>query len=503
MFVGGGGCWPGDGSVSAESNHQFHWMPALYSGWLHSMRDVQTEPGADCSAVTGVAGDTNIVKGLANCSGAVAEIVPGSTPVAIPGDPSWMFGYPLVFSYQHRYFADERLAKELYPGIKAFADYLKRMADAGKTGMLTWVKCEHRSVCGACCASVQHPDSVRINDADGDWLEPGRTPSVPIIGEMGTGFNFGQTLRIVRDTATALGRSQDAAVYGAAHAKIQRLYHEIYWNASIGTYGNGQQTALVYALYLGAVPAANVPKIFAKLLARIQMTDVPPPPREQQDAARKDVAIALAVDSWHGPIKADYGDTDCPNMGCHGGSTAPLSVRQCEALCDQQKGCNAFNHGGYGCCLRACAPGKQIKSNRTGQGCCSYNRGGPAPPPCASFKTQSECHGPFCLWDATKHACQLPPPPPPPTPPPPCAAFNVTTCVMARCVWNTTLHECQTRPPPPFVPPRQQCKSPPCIGKHSTHVKSFRSYCVSASVHSWANDPISPSQILGSLQRSG
>ena len=65
-----------------------------------------------------------------------------------------MFGYPLVFSYQHRYFADERLATELYPGVKAFADYLKRMADAGKTGMLTWVKCEYRSAGGACCASV-------------------------------------------------------------------------------------------------------------------------------------------------------------------------------------------------------------------------------------------------------------------------------------------------------------------------------------------------------------
>ena len=60
------------------------------------MRDVQKEPGANCAAVTGVAGDTNIVNGKANCSGAVAEIVPGSTPVALPGDPSWMFAYPLV-----------------------------------------------------------------------------------------------------------------------------------------------------------------------------------------------------------------------------------------------------------------------------------------------------------------------------------------------------------------------------------------------------------------------
>jgi hypothetical protein len=38
------------------------------------------------------------------------------------------------------------------------------------------------------------------------------------------------------------------------------------------------------------------------------------------------------------------------------------------------------------------------------------------------------------------------------------------------------LHECQTRPPPPFVPPRQQCKSPPCIGKHSTQIQILRSY---------------------------
>ena len=85
--------WMGDGSVSAEGNFQYHWMPALYSGWLNSMRDVQTEPNPDCSAATGVDGDTNIVNGKANCSGAVAEIVPGSTPVAIPGDPSWMFAY--------------------------------------------------------------------------------------------------------------------------------------------------------------------------------------------------------------------------------------------------------------------------------------------------------------------------------------------------------------------------------------------------------------------------
>lgn len=60
-------------------------------------------------------------------------------------------------------------------------------------------------------------------------------------------------------------------------------------------------------------------------------------------------------------------------MGCHGGSAAPLSVRQCEALCDQQKGCNAFNFGGGGCCLRSCPPGKQDGPPHN-SGCCAYYR---------------------------------------------------------------------------------------------------------------------------------
>lgn len=51
-----------------------------------------------------------------------------------------MFAYPLVFSYQHRYMADTRLAATLYAGIKGYADFLKRMGDAGKTGLVTWKK---------------------------------------------------------------------------------------------------------------------------------------------------------------------------------------------------------------------------------------------------------------------------------------------------------------------------------------------------------------------------
>jgi len=243
--------WMADASVSAEGNFQQHWVPSMYSSWLTSMRDVQTEPGANCIAAVGAAGDTNVVNGVPNCSGAVSEIVPGSTPSFLPGDPSWMFGFPLIFSYQHRYYGDVRMATMLYPGLKEFASYLKRTADAGKIGLVTWKKY-------------------------GDWLEPGRVPSLDIIGQMSSSFNHVQTLRITRDTAMALGQTQDAAMFAAAYTEGQRAFHAAYWNASTATYGNGQQSALVYALYLGAVPTATVPTVFAKLLALIDMS-IPTP----------------------------------------------------------------------------------------------------------------------------------------------------------------------------------------------------------------------------------
>ena len=34
----------------------------------------------------------------------------------------------------------------------------------------------------------------------------------------------------------------------------QSVFHTAYWNPKTKTYGNGQQAALVYPLYLGALP---------------------------------------------------------------------------------------------------------------------------------------------------------------------------------------------------------------------------------------------------------
>ena len=39
------------------------------------------------------------MNGKPDCTGAVGDLTPGPTPAQLPGDPSWMFAFPLVYSY--------------------------------------------------------------------------------------------------------------------------------------------------------------------------------------------------------------------------------------------------------------------------------------------------------------------------------------------------------------------------------------------------------------------
>lgn len=84
---------------------------------------------------------------------------------------------------------------------------------------------------------------------------------------MSSSFNYGQALRIARDSARWLGDSASVDVYSADYSAVQAAFHTAYWKN--GTYGDGTQPALVYALYLGAVPIEKDAAVFAMLLGLI------------------------------------------------------------------------------------------------------------------------------------------------------------------------------------------------------------------------------------------
>lgn len=115
-------------------------------------------------------------------------------------------------------------------------------------------------------------------------------------------------------------------------------------------------------------------------------------------AARANVTAPRVAPGWKGPFTAIYSDADCPNLGCYSKSedwpfwipagTKP-TVEICEQMCDYcdgsnpghcPNGCNAFNGGDGGCCLRLCTPAALANPTGVGPGG-SYRRVDPAPAP--------------------------------------------------------------------------------------------------------------------------
>lgn len=236
--------WMADASVSAEADVHYNWMPALYTSWLDSMRNVQTDPTANCAAATGADGDTNVVDGTPDCHGSVGDLTPGRTPADLPGDPSWMFAYPLVYSYVFRYYGDADLAARLFPGIQEYVDWQLRMANSSKTGLLSWFKY-------------------------GDWLEPGKVRSEDIIGAMSSAFNMIQSVRIAAQAAGALGNTALSDRYAEIDARLTKSFHAKFFTNDTRFYGDGTQPSLVYALWLGAAPGELEAAVFARLVELI------------------------------------------------------------------------------------------------------------------------------------------------------------------------------------------------------------------------------------------
>lgn len=243
------------------------------------MQDVQNDRAAGCKVVSGPQGDNNLdANGMPNCSGAVGIITPGVSPLStlqsLPGEASWSVAYPLLFSLQHRYMADIDLARKMFPGVLKYVSYLDWVArNSTVSGLVSFVQF-------------------------GDWLSP--RPS-KIVDEMSSAFNHAQAIRIVRDTAMALDEDDHAVAqrYDKAYADAQRGFHSAYFRN--GTYGNGEQAALVYALYLDSMPTKALSEVvLAQLLDSIQ----------SDPACRPCLLTGILSTKWLMETLSLYGRTD-------------------------------------------------------------------------------------------------------------------------------------------------------------------------------------------------
>ena len=201
-------------------------MQAVYTRWWRDFHDNQTPDGAVGSVIP----------------------LPWGGQEHIWNDPWWsgMIIYTPWKLYQ--FYGDQKLLTEAYEPMRAYFTWLS--AKAEPDGILRWA--------GA-------SDWIEVG-IDG-WGPPKRTPTFLV-----STCAWYLYADILRQTATILGETGDAAHYAQIGGKIRDSFNAKYFNSATGFYANAtdSQTALILPLALGMVPDAQRPLVIQRLRENIE-----------------------------------------------------------------------------------------------------------------------------------------------------------------------------------------------------------------------------------------
>jgi alpha-L-rhamnosidase len=202
--------WMGDAQATAETAILNFDMAAFYTNFIRNIRDVQGEDGSITDTVPHVWGKR-------------------------PADPAWGAAYPLLCRAMFRYYGDRRVLEENYDGLKAYVEFLRSQAEDGLV-RYSWY---------------------------GDWVALEKCP-----GDLVSSFYYLSGVRILAAAAGALGREDDARVYGELAEEIREAFHRDYFDPKTRSYGP-TQTANVLALYLDIPPEDVRLKVWDSLFDNI------------------------------------------------------------------------------------------------------------------------------------------------------------------------------------------------------------------------------------------
>lgn len=71
----------------------------------------------------------------------------------------------------------------------------------------------------------------------------------------------------------ALGQTDKAAAAAAEHAALQKEFHAAFYDPIAGAYGDGTTTAQGLAIWLGVVPAAELPRVVEHMVGQLEGFD--------------------------------------------------------------------------------------------------------------------------------------------------------------------------------------------------------------------------------------
>lgn len=217
--------WLNDLTVRAEESVYNFNVSRFFTKFLDDIADTQVEDGSFT--------DT-------------APYKYGSRP-ADPVDASYL----LLAWYLYQHYGDTRAIAEHFAGFKAWTDFL---ASKTKDGIVTY-------------------------GYYGDWSQP-KAYSLPNSAVsrttprrlMSTGYLY-YCSRLVSKMAEILGKEDDKSKYDALAQRTGTAFNRKYFNSQVGAYGNNDESANSFALFLGLVPEKQVPRVVENLVKNVKAAD--------------------------------------------------------------------------------------------------------------------------------------------------------------------------------------------------------------------------------------
>ena len=156
----------------------------------------------------------------------VADVIPYDGIGGNPGCPVWQVVYVVVARNLYKHYGAPVLPilRKHYEGLNQLLSWFDRHADP-EDGLLPPKACEAQE-CGACYGDWMGFDPESHNSGSSAL-----TPQSSV-----TAFYHVLSQQYMATIASAIGNRQDAAKFSAAHRKLRAMYHQRYFNASVGGY---------------------------------------------------------------------------------------------------------------------------------------------------------------------------------------------------------------------------------------------------------------------------
>lgn len=200
-------------------------LARLYEKWLDDVSDTQS------------------------ANGAITDTAPFKWGKR-PADPV-SISYLLAAWIPYVHYGDIEPLRAHYPSFKRWVDYLVSRSEAGILSYSSW-------------GDWAPPQNEAISGSVGAGAVSARTPGDLI----STGYLYYHA-RLLAQIARVLGDNQEALERETLAQEVARAFNAKYWDERVGGYGSNNQACNAFALSLGMVEPARVPRVVANLVQAV------------------------------------------------------------------------------------------------------------------------------------------------------------------------------------------------------------------------------------------